>query len=95
MTDSQQSPDKPEIIDVAHVTCGLMPLIQTYLGGTAPGAEAVEFRVRQGIETELWNTFGTGRQWRLSEIRNDLFTDVARFVPVEQDTLDPLGLLEF
>jgi len=95
MTDTRQSPDRPEIIDVAHVTCGLMPLMQTHLGGTSPEVESVEFRVRQGIEVELWNAFGTGRQWRLVEIRKDLFTDVARFVRVEQDELDPLGLLDF
>ncbi|WP_155931925.1 hypothetical protein [Pseudodesulfovibrio alkaliphilus] len=95
MTESKQSSERPESIDVAHVTCGLVPLMQTHLGGTPPEVESVEFRVRQGIEVELWNAFGTGRQWRLVEIRNDLFTDVARFVRVEQDDLDPLGLLEF
>lgn len=92
MNDASNS---PEIIDVAHVTCGLIPLMQTHLGGTPPEVGSVAFRIRQGIETELWSSFGTGRDWRLVEIAKDLFTDVARFVRVEQDTLDPLGLLDF
>jgi hypothetical protein len=87
--------DSTEIIDVAHVTCGLIPLMQTHLGGTPPEVETVAFRIRQGIETELWSSFGTGRDWRLVEITKDLFTDVASFVRVEQDSLDPLGLLDF
>jgi hypothetical protein len=95
MTDTAQSPDPSEIINIAHVTCGLVPLMQTHLGGTPPEIDVVEFRIRQGIETELWSSFGTGRDWRMTEIRKDLFTDVARFVRVEQDTLDPLGLLDF
>lgn len=85
----------PEIIDVQHVTCGLVPLMQSHMEGSAPEVQAIEFKVRQGIETELWNSFGTGGRWRLTEIRQDLFFDVASFVRVEENILDPLGLMEF
>jgi len=87
--------DSPEIIDIQHVTCGLVPLMETHLGGTEPDVETVKFKIRQGIETELWNAFGTGGQWRMVEIKNDLFFDIASFIRVEQDKLDPLGLMEF
>lgn len=92
MTDSNHA---PEVIDVSHVTCGLVPLMQTHLGGADPDVDLVEFKVRQGIHTELWNSFGTGGQWRLTEIKKELFFDVACFVREEQNELDPLGLMEF
>lgn len=95
MTDSTKPTDASEPIDVQHVTCGLVPLMQTHLGGTEPEIETVEFKVRQGIQTELWNSFGTGSEWRLTDIRSDLFFDIASFVRVETSELDPLGLLEF
>tara|TARA_B100000683_G_scaffold268582_1_gene303945 strand:- start:1478 stop:1756 length:279 start_codon:yes stop_codon:yes gene_type:complete len=87
--------EKPEIIDVQHVTCGLVPLMQTHLEGSDPEVNALQFRIRQGIETELWNSFGTGGQWRLTEIKKDLFHDVACFVREEISELDPLGLMDF
>lgn len=86
---------EPEIIDVQHVTCGLVPLMQTYLEGSDPDVEAVSFKVRQGIQTELWNSFGTGSRWRLTSITQDLFFDVATFVRVQVSELDPLGLADF
>lgn len=92
MEDKQE---KPEIIDVQHVTCGLVPLMQTHLEGSDPEVNALQFRIRQGIETELWNSFGTGGQWRLTEIKKDLFHDVACFVREEVSELDPLGLMDF
>ncbi len=82
-------------IDVQHVTCGLVPLMQTHLGGADPEADTVAFKVRQGIQTELWNSFGTGSDWRLTSIEEDLFFDVATFKRVEQNELDPLGLMDF
>ncbi|CCH48658.1 hypothetical protein [Pseudodesulfovibrio piezophilus] len=85
----------PEIIDVQHVTCGLVPLMQTHLEGSEPHVDALEFKIRQGIETELWNSFGTGGLWRLIEIRKDLFFDIACFRREEENELDPLGLMEF
>jgi len=87
--------DSPEIIDVSHVTCGLVPLMSTHLGGAVPDVEKVEFKIRQGIETEMWNSFGTGGEWRLTEIKKELFFDVACFTREEQNELDPLGLMEF
>ncbi len=96
MTDTAKTTDSPEIIDIQHVTCGLVPLMETHLGGAIiEGVQALEFKIRQGIETELWNAFGTGGNWRLTEIKKDLFFDVACFTHVEQDELDPLGLMEF
>ncbi|MEZ7196904.1 hypothetical protein [Pseudodesulfovibrio karagichevae] len=85
----------PELIDVQHVTCGLVPLMQTHLEGSDPDVDTVSFKVRQGIQTELWNSFGTGSRWRLTEITSDLFFDVATFVRVEVSELDPLGLIDF
>jgi hypothetical protein len=84
-----------KIIDVQHVTCGLVPLMQTHLEGSEPEVDTVSFKVRQGIQTELWNSFGTGSQWRLQSIEEDLFFDVATFQRVEQNELDPLGLMDF
>ncbi len=92
MTDSTKH---PEIIDVSHVTCGLVPLMSTHLGGVDPDVDLLEFKIRQGIETEMWNSFGTGGQWRLTEIKKELFFDVACFTREEQNELDPLGLMEF
>ncbi|BDQ35128.1 hypothetical protein [Pseudodesulfovibrio portus] len=83
------------IIDVQHVTCGLVPLMQTHLEGAEPEVDTVSFKVRQGIRTELWNSFGTGSRWRLLSIEEDLFFDVATFQRVEQNELDPLGLMDF
>lgn len=85
----------PELIDVQHVTCGLVPLMQTHLEGSEPEVTALEFKIRQGIETELWNAFGTGGQWILVDIRKDLFHDIASFEKVEISELDPLGLMDF
>lgn len=87
--------DDKDIIDVQHVTCGLVPLMQTHLCGTDPEIETVRFKVRQGIETELWNSFGTGSEWLLNDITKDLFFDVYTFVRVELSDLDPLGLMDF
>ena len=95
MSDASEPTTALEIIDVQHVTCGLVPLMQTHLEGSQESVQVVEFKVRQGIETELWNSFGTGTLWHLVEIRNDLFHDVARFERQEQNQLDPLGLMEF
>ena len=89
------NPTDNTLIDVQHVTCGLVPLMQTHLGGTPPEEDTVSFKVRQGIQTELWNSFGTGSEWRLTEIESELFFDVCTFVRVEQSELDPLGLMEF
>ncbi|WP_319582058.1 hypothetical protein [uncultured Pseudodesulfovibrio sp.] len=86
---------EPELIDVQHVTCGLVPLMQTHLEGSDPDVDTVCFKVRQGIQTELWNSFGTGSRWRLTEITSDLFFDVVTFVRVEVSELDPLGLIDF
>ena len=83
------------IIDVQHVTCGLVPLMQTHLGGTESEVDTVSFKIRQGIQTELWNSFGTGSDWRLISIKEELFYDLATFERVEQDVLDPLGLMDF
>jgi len=85
----------PETIDVQHVTCGLVPLMQTHLEGSDPEVEVLNFQVRQGIHTELWNSFGTGGKWRLTEIKKDLFCDIACFVREDEDELDPLGLMDF
>lgn len=87
--------DSPEMIDVQHVTCGLVPLMQTHLEGSDEGVDYMEFKIRQGIETELWNSFGTGGRWILKEIKNELFHDVACFAREEENKLDPLGLMEF
>lgn len=87
--------DDSNMIDVQHVTCGLVPLMSTHLGGTPPEVDTVSFKVRQGIETELWNSFGTGSEWRLTSIEQELFFDVVTFVRVEQNELDPLGLMDF
>ena len=91
--------DSPEtdvdVIDVQHITCGLVPLMQTHLEGSEESVQSVEFKVRQGIETELWNSFATGTHWHMVEIRKELFHDVARFERQEQNELDPLGLMEF
>jgi hypothetical protein len=86
---------EPELIDVQHVTCGLVPLMQTHLEGSDPEVDSVSFKVRQGIQTELWNSFGTGTRWRLTGITSDLFFDVATFERVEVSALDPLGLADF
>lgn len=83
------------LIDVQHVTCGLVPLMQTHLEGSEPEVDTVSFKVRQGIQTELWNSFGTGSKWRLISIEKDIFFDVATFERVEQNELDPLGLMDF
>lgn len=87
--------DLEQIIDVQHVTCGLVPLMQTHLGGALPEEETVRFKIRQGIQTELWNSFGTGSEWRLTGFKEELFYDIVTFVRVEQDELDPLGLMDF
>nr|WP_321255926.1 hypothetical protein [uncultured Pseudodesulfovibrio sp.] len=87
--------DDKDIIDVQHVTCGLVPLMQTHLCGADPDVDTVRFKVRQGIETELWNSFGTGSEWLLNDITKDLFFDVYTFVRVELSDLDPLGLMDF
>jgi len=87
--------DDKDIIDVQHVTCGLVPLMQTHLSGTESTVDTVKFKVRQGIETELWNSFGTGSEWLLNDISKDLFFDVYTFIRVELSELDPLGLMEF
>ncbi|WP_419785188.1 hypothetical protein [Pseudodesulfovibrio sp.] len=89
----EMNPAQP--IDIRHVTCGLVPLMQTHLDGADPDQDVVEFQVRQGIETELWNSFGTGTNWRMTEIRKDLFHDVAHFERQEINELDPLGLMDF
>ena len=87
--------DDKDIIDVHHVTCGLVPLMQTHLETSEPEVDTVKFKVRQGIETELWNSFGTGSKWRLTDVTKELFHDVYTFIRVEQSELDPLGLMDF
>ena len=87
--------DDADIIDIQHVTCGLVPLMQTHLEGSDPEVDTVSFKVRQGIQTELWNSFGTGSRWRLTSITEDLFFDRVTFVRLEQNELDPLGLMDF
>ncbi|NDV20738.1 hypothetical protein GO013_15110 [Pseudodesulfovibrio sp. JC047] len=87
--------DDTDTIDVQHVTCGLVPLMQTHLEGSEPEVETVRFKVRQGIQTELWNSFGTGSRWRLTEVKEELFYDLYSFIRVEQSELDPLGLMDF
>lgn len=91
----KETDESPDIIDIKHVTCGLVPLMQTHLEGADLDQEVVKFKIRQGIETELWNSFGTGKDWRLFKIEKELFHDVASFVRMEIDTLDPLGLMDF
>ncbi|WP_319471939.1 hypothetical protein [uncultured Pseudodesulfovibrio sp.] len=95
MPETSNSNTSTDIIDIQHVTCGLVPLMQTHLEGSEPEVDTVEFKVRQGIETELWNSFGTGTTWQLVEIRKDLFFDIAKFIRKEVSELDPLGLMEF
>ncbi|QJB55194.1 hypothetical protein [Pseudodesulfovibrio sp. zrk46] len=94
-TETASTETQPEIIDVQHVTCGLVPLMQTHLEGSDPEVQSVSFKVRQGIHTELWNAFGSGGRWRLTSVEKDLFFDVATFVREEENTLDPLGLMDF
>lgn len=87
------SQEKIERYDVKHVTCGLVPLMQTHLEGAE--SDIVELLIHKGIHTELWNAFGSGGEWQLFAIEEELFHDVARFHRVEQDKLDPLGLMDF
>jgi hypothetical protein len=78
--------------DLQGVTCGLVPAMLDCLNKA--DADEVRIKVRQGIRTELWNSFGSGGDWEIS-IEDDLFCDVVRFRRAERKTLDPLGLMDF
>lgn len=78
--------------DLKEVTCGLVPAMLEKLNRT--DADEVRIKVRQGIRTELWNSFGSGGDWEIS-IEEELFNDVVIFHRRENTTLDPLGLMDF
>ncbi len=79
-------------IDLKHVTCGLVPAIMTELGRR--DEDEVHVLVRQGIQDELWNSFGSGGDWEI-EIQEDLFHDRIIFRRIEKKSLDPLNLMDF
>lgn len=80
-------------IDLKHVTCGLVPAILTELAKHEEEDE-VHVLVRQGIQDELWNSFGSGGQWEI-DIREDLFHDRIIFRRIREQSLDPLNLMDF
>ena len=88
-----QDKDTVEVIDLKETTCGLVPMMLTHL--TSAETDRVDIQIRQGIETELWNSFGTGGEWKLISIDKDLFFDIARFERIIRSELDPLGLMDF
>ena len=52
---------EPEVVDLRHVTCGLVPTILGVLAQLR--GDQVDVLVRAGIETEIINGFGTGGDW--------------------------------
>lgn len=78
--------------DLREVTCGLVPAMLDKL--RTAEAEEVRIKVRQGIRTELWNSFGSGGEWEIT-IEEDLFCDVVIFRRNAEKRLDPLGLMDF
>lgn len=83
--------DVPEY-DLKEVTCGLVPAMLKCLNES--NSDEVRIKVRQGIQTELWNSFGSGGEWEIT-IEEDLFCDVVIFRRAAGKALDPLGLMEF
>lgn len=80
------------VFDLREVTCGLVPAMLDCL--RKADSEQVRIQVRQGIRTELWNSFGSGGDWDIV-IEDDLFCDVVIFTRNKQRNLDPLGLMDF
>ncbi len=80
------------IFDFSEVTCGLVPAILAELEKAGTGV--VEFKIRQGIRTEIVNGFGTGGDWEFS-IAGDLACDVARFSKKVRDKGNRLDILSF
>lgn len=80
------------IIDLQQVTCGLVPAIISELE-KQPG-DVVRVLVRQGIRTELWNSFGSGGDWEIT-MEDGLFHDVLIFRRSIEKSLDPLNLMDF
>lgn len=79
-------------IDLKHVTCGLVPAIMAEI--SKRDEDEVHVLVRPGIQSELWNSFGSGGDWEI-EIQEDLFHDRIIFRRIKQQTLDPLNLMDF
>lgn len=84
-------PDAIETVDFSHVCCGLVPAMLAHLSATR--ADAVVFRIRQGIGEEIVSGFGIGIGWEL-ELTHGLDCDLARFTrtaPAARGKLDLLG----
>ncbi|WP_250645509.1 hypothetical protein [Salidesulfovibrio onnuriiensis] len=79
-------------IDLKNVTCGLVPAILAEL--SRHDEDEVHVLVRQGIQDELWNSFGSGGEWEI-EIQEDLFHDRIIFRRIRKQSLDPLNLMDF
>ncbi len=52
------------IIDLNHVVCGLVPEIVKNLN--ACEENTIRFFIRQGIELEMQNSFGSGGIWNIT-----------------------------
>lgn len=84
--------DFRNVIDLKHVTCGLVPAIVAELDQRTE--DEVRVFVRQGIRDELWNSFGSGGEWEI-EMKDGMFHDEIVFRRVKSKELDPLNLMDF
>lgn len=84
--------EKKLVFDFSEVTCGLVPAMLAEMDKAE--AEVIEFKIRQGIQTEILNGFGTGGEWEL-QLREGLGCDLARFTKKHQDQGGKLDILSF
>jgi len=67
----------PEVLDLRHISCGLVPAMLAHLARTE--SVEVDILVRPGIETEIVNGFGTSSDWELT-FKPSIGQAVAHFV---------------
>lgn len=76
-----------EVIDIRHVSCGLIPQIALKLKQTL--ADELEFHIRTGLDHEMVSAFGSNSNWNLVLVP-DLFHCRAVFTRVVGKKVRPL-----
>ncbi|WP_027177909.1 hypothetical protein [Maridesulfovibrio bastinii] len=81
-----------KVVDLKHITCGLVPAIVDNL--KAYSGDVIDFKIRSGIRQTIISGFGTGGQWKM-EFITSLEYDTLRLTRVKNKKKVELDIVSY
>lgn len=81
-----------KVVDLKHVTCGLVPAIVDHL--SAYSGDVIDFQIRSGIRHTIVSGFGTGGKWEM-EFKTALDHDILRMIRKEKKKKTELNIVSY